>query len=155
MEHRYPWLILRTILGLHFIASGAFNARSWNEYVTFNALLTGPAAAPWFTAALIGLVLAGGLCILTGYRVRAGAVCAFAFLVAATVRHVVAARTVGTMVGPGLTGAHQEAVTQLIDIARRGQLASVAKNIGLIGVVVFVALRGLEPARRPRDHAGS
>ncbi len=38
---RYAWIILRTCVGLPFIASGIFNLINWDASNEFNAILLG------------------------------------------------------------------------------------------------------------------
>lgn len=136
-EPRYPWILLRVIVGLPFIAAGLFSAIHWNASVAFNAELTGPALAPAFTALAVSQIL-GGLSLVTGYKARLGAVLLLAFLLPASVRHLwIAQHVAGFGVGDA----------ELVTLATRGQLASLEKNIGLIGVMVFVIIRGVGPAR--------
>ncbi len=133
------WRILRWVVGLQFVAAGCFSALQWQATVDFNALLVGPTLAPSATLAQVLLALLGGVSWVGHVRPRWGAIALLIFLVPATMRHVVAAQAVADLaatVGPGTA---QEALAAL---ARRGQLAAVAKNVALIGLAVFVAVRG-------------
>ncbi len=143
-----PVLILRIGIGLPFVAAGAFSALNWQATLQFNAILTGAALAPASTAAGVCLLIAGGLSILFGYKARLGALCILLFLLPASARHLVAAQEATEMailleVQHGQT----EIVERMSNLARRGQLASFVKNMGLTGVAVFFLLGGVEPTR--------
>ena len=99
--------------------------------------LTGSAAAPLATAVATVLVVGGGGALASGRGVRIGAGALVLFLIPATVRHLVVAGDID----PGL---------QLADLARRGQLASAAKNLALIALMaVFVGGRSDPSLRHP------
>jgi len=121
-----------------------FSAAHWQATVDFNALLTGNTLAPVATAFAIGALIAGGLSLLTGRHTRVGALLVLAFLVPATIRHVIAAGHAVQLAEPAVVAA-QPVVGELSQLAKRGQMAAVVKNLGLIAVVVFVALRGVGP----------
>lgn len=142
-EASAPWLLLRLLVGCQFIAAGAFSLLRWDATVAFNALLTGPSLAPAATALAIGLTIGGGLSVATGWRARLGALLLIAFLVPATVRHVLAAGHASELLSGLAT--QSAAAVDLADLARRGQLAAVAKNIALLAVATFIALRGVRP----------
>lgn len=149
-EPRAPWLVLRWVVGLQFVAAASFSALNWPATVEFNALLTGAQLAPVATALQIAFALVGGLSIATDFHPRAGALLLFAFLVAASARHLVAAREAVHLVElAGATGS--DVVSQLGALARRGQMASLAKNIGLIGVVLFIAMRAAPTPAKDLD----
>jgi putative oxidoreductase len=125
---RRAWLVLRILVGLPFIGSGIFNAINWEASNAFNAILLGD-AAPLLT--VLGVAqIAGGLSIISGYQLRWGALLLLAFLLPATLRHFLAARA---LVG-------DDALTV---IAKRGQLSCVEKNVGLIGVMIFLFIADL------------
>ena len=152
VESRLPFLILRIVVGLQFVAAGSFSLLRWDATVAFNALLTGPGLAPVATAAAIALTVAGGLSLVTGIRARWGAVLLILFLLPATVRHVIAAGAAAELLQQA-GGVAADQAAELAGLARRGQLAAVAKNIALLGVTAFIAMRGVEPAGHDAESA--
>src|SRR5688572_24134898 len=120
------WLVLRILVGLPNIGVGLFNAINWDASNAFNAILLGDTAAPILTVLGIGQAV-GGLMIITGFKLRWGAILILAFLLPATLRHFLAARE---LVGDD----------PLTVIAKRGQLSCVEKNVGLIGVMIFMLI---------------
>ncbi|GEM_PF-2468290 len=142
------WTVLRITVGLQFMAAGAFSALKWSATVDFNAVLVGAALAPTATAAAIVLNLVGGLSILTAVRPRWGAVCLLVFLVPATVRHLLVAQQVISVLDQVPVS---EPAALLADWARRGQLASLAKNVALAGVAAFIALGGMPETLEERE----
>lgn len=151
-ESPTPWRVLRWVVGLQFMAAGSFSALQWQATVDFNALLTGPGLAPVATALQVALALGGGVSLVANLRPRLGASLLLAFLVPATVRHGFAAHEATHLV-QSAGGAAGDAVERLGALARRGQLASIAKNIGLVGVVLFIAMRGsAAPAQGAAEH---
>jgi uncharacterized membrane protein YphA (DoxX/SURF4 family) len=135
-EPRYAWLLLRLVVGAQFVAAGAFSALQWRATVDFNATLTGSALAPAATALAIGLLIAGGTSVTLDYHARIGALLLLAFLIPASLRHLLVASEVT---------AHVPAASDLAALAKRGQLASFAKNLALMALVVFIAARGIGP----------
>ena len=125
---RWTWLLLRVGVGVPAIASGLFNAIHWDASNQFNAILLG-GAAPVLTILGIAQVLAGFL-IVTGYRLRVGVAIMLAFWIPATIRHLLAARA---LVGN----------EPLVVLAKRGQLSCVEKNVGLMGVMLFLFVADL------------
>jgi uncharacterized membrane protein YphA (DoxX/SURF4 family) len=130
---RHAWLILRICVGLPFIGSGIFNAVNWDASNDFNAILLGTTAAPVLTILGVAQII-GGLSIASGYQMRFGAVLLLAFLLPATIRHFVAAQAL-------------IADDALTVVAKRGQLSCVEKNVGLIGVMIFVLIVDLRRHR--------
>lgn len=125
---RWAWLVLRVCVGLPVIASGIFNAINWDASNEFNSILMG-GAAPVLT--ILGIAqIVGGLSIISGYQMRIGVAIMLAFWIPATLRHFLAARA---LVGDD----------PLTVLARRGQLSCVEKNIGLIGVMIFLFVADL------------
>ncbi|MBP9144335.1 MAG: DoxX family protein [Thermoanaerobaculia bacterium] len=125
---RWAWLVLRVCVGLPAIASGIFNAINWDASNEFNSILLG-GAAPVLTILGIAQILAG-LLIITGYQLRLGVAIMLAFWIPATIRHFLAARA---LVGDD----------PLVILAKRGQLSCVEKNVGLIGVMIFLFVADL------------
>jgi uncharacterized membrane protein YphA (DoxX/SURF4 family) len=130
---RYAWIVLRICVGLPFIGSGIFNSINWDASNQFNAILLGDTAAPVLTILGVAQIL-GGLSIVTGYQMRFGAALLLAFLLPATIRHFVVAQL---LVG-------EDPLTVL---AKRGQLSCVEKNVGLIGVMIFMLIVDLRRRR--------
>ena len=130
----WTWLVLRICVGLPAIASGLFNVINWDDSNQFNSILFG-GAAPVLTILGIAQILAG-LLIITGYQVRVGAAIMLAFWIPATIRHLLSARA---LVGDD----------PLVVLAKRGQLSCVEKNVGLIGVMIFLFVADLRGRLTP------
>ncbi|MEM9187699.1 MAG: hypothetical protein AAGF12_00885 [Myxococcota bacterium] len=129
--------LLRWALGVQSVAAAVFSLAQWKSTVAFNTAITGQAGAPLGSAVAVALLLAGGVSLLTNRWVRAGSACLLVFLVVATVRH-------------GLVAADISAVEPLGALAKRGQLASLAKNVPLIAAVVTILLQANERLRSAR-----
>jgi uncharacterized membrane protein YphA (DoxX/SURF4 family) len=125
---RWAWLVLRVCVGVPAISSGIFNAINWDASNEFNSILLG-GAAPVLTILGIAQILAG-LLIITGYQLQVGVAIMLAFWIPATIRHFLAARA---LVGDD----------PLVVLAKRGQLSCVEKNVGLIGVMIFLFVADL------------
>ena len=125
---RWAWLVLRVCVGLPAISSGIFNAINWNASNEFNSILLG-GAAPVLTILGIAQIL-GGLAIISGYPMRVGVAIMLAFWIPATIRHFLSACA---LVGND----------PLVVLAKRGQLSCVEKNIGLIGLMIFLFVADL------------
>ena len=148
---RRAFLILRVVVGLQFVAAGAFSLRGWEATVLFNALLVGPDLAGLATGLAVALNLVGGLSLVAAIQPRLGALLLLAFLLPATIRHGVAAQHADALLS-GLGSEPDATALELAGLARRGQLAAVAKNVALMAVVGFIAAtsRAVSPPP-PRD----
>lgn len=125
-EPASPWRIVDIVAGLQFVVAGLFSILNWSSTVTFNETLVGEAASP--TATGLGAVLSiiGGLCLTAGYRTGLGAFLVLAFLVPATIRHLLVVASI-------------DAARPLGDLAERGQLSSASKNLVLIALLIAIA----------------
>ncbi len=121
------WRVVRVVAGLQFVVAGVFSIASWSSTVRFNETLVGDAASPAATGIGVALTIIGGLGLASGYRTNIGAALVLAFLVPATIRHL-------------LVAASTDAARPLGELAERGQLASASKNLVLIALLIAIAL---------------
>jgi uncharacterized membrane protein YphA (DoxX/SURF4 family) len=130
------WRPLRVTAGIQFVVAGAFSAVSWTATVEFNRALVGAAASPAATGLASALLIVGGLSLTIGYETRIGAVCIVAFLVPATIRHLLVVASI-------------DSGAPLSELAERGQLASASKNLVLIALMLALALEARGGSRSP------
>jgi uncharacterized membrane protein YphA (DoxX/SURF4 family) len=126
-ESIVSWRPLRVTAGIQFVVAGAFSALDWTATVEFNQALVGVAASPAATGLASALLIVGGLSLSIGYQTRTGAMCTLAFLIPATIRHLL---VVASIDGDAPLG----------ELAERGQLASASKNLVLIALMIAFAL---------------
>ncbi|MBX7058595.1 MAG: hypothetical protein K1X75_11065 [Leptospirales bacterium] len=137
-------LAVRIVLGAQLLLGFVFNLLHWPDTVATSAAMLGDSLAPWASAGAIALLGLSGLSLMFDFRPQWGAILLALFLLPATPSHILSAREARQQGEAAVAAQPEEAgrlpIRRLTEIADRGQIANVGKNLVLLAAGVWLAL---------------